>query len=584
MRTNWNRILASTCSAVVLTAFAACQKKEMPPEVSGLLRQTVETQTLPASIRDQKERTRAWEEMRRFYQKRQYQPAWSNVEGPLPRATELIQAIQPLAADGIDPRRYQPERLEALRREVAAIESLDDPQARRRLVDLDVELTNTFLTLASHLATGRLQPETLKVDWYTKPRNVDLDARLETALAQEGNLVKALRGFTPPHEDYARLRTALARHQEIAARGGWPAVPAGPDLKPGDRGGRVQALKARLIATGDLQPGAAGQPQPVYDEAVSAAVVRFQKRHGLETTGKVDEETLAELNVPIQDRIRQIQVNLERWRWMPASLGERYILVNVPEFRLDVIEAGKTAMTMRVVVGKDQSRTPAFSDKMTYLELNPAWNLPDSIATQEVLPKLAGNPGYLASHNMEVVQGWGEDEVVVDASLVDFATIGKPGAQYRLRQRPGPDNPLGQVKFMFPNQFNVYLHDTPADHLFNRAERDFSHGCIRLEKPLELADHLLREDPKWAPQALRAALAKGERTSISLPRPLPVHILYWTAWVEKDGTVQFRKDIYGHDATLEEALADEPPVWVEPAALRGEVRAEAETPGRRASS
>ena len=209
---------------------------------------------------------------------------------------------------------------------------------------------------------------------------------------------------------------------------------------------------------------------------MATAVSHFQRRHGLEVTGKVGKETLAELNVPVEDRIRQIQSNMERWRWMPASLGDRYILVNIPEFRLDLIEAGKPALTMRVVVGKTTSRTPAFSDRMTYLELNPNWNIPASIAKEEILPKLGADPGYLARHDMEMVD--------------------EPGAPNRLRQRPGPANPLGQIKFMFPNEFDIYLHDSPADHLFSQAERDFSHGCIRLEKPVELAAYLLKENPE----------------------------------------------------------------------------------------
>lgn len=570
-------------SFLSLILLAGCQREPdpLPPTVGQLLQQTVQAETLPASIRDQKERLRAWEEMRRFYEKRGYQPAWSDAGGPLPRAQELIQVIPTLGLEGLALNRYQPARLEALRKEVEAIESFDDPQAQRRLVDLDVELTNTFLTLASHLAGGRLQPETLRVDWYTKPRNVDLDARLEAALAKEGDLRKTLQSFSPPHPDYDRLQQALARYKEITARGGWPAVPEGEELKEGATGPRVAALRARLAATGDLpaQPEdkTKAEPAPVFDAALSSAVSRFQQRHGLEVTGTVDDGTLAELNVPVTERIRQLQVNMERWRWMPASLGDRYILVNVPEFHMRLIEGGRTALEMRVVVGKDQSRTPAFSDRMTYLELNPAWNVPGSIVAEEILPALQKNPSYLASHNMDVVRGWGDDEEVVDASMIH--QIGPGSSEYRVRQRPGADNPLGQVKFMFPNEHDIYLHDTPADHLFDRAERDFSHGCIRLEKPMELARYLLREDPKWTPEAVRTALASGEHASIPLPKPLAVHILYWTAWVDESGTVQFRKDVYGHDAKLAEALAEEPPVWIDPAALRGEVRAGSPHPG-----
>src|SRR6185436_15760350 len=341
-------------------------------------------------------------------------------------------------------------------------------------------------------------------------------------------------------------------------------------LVPGVRSESVSRLKARLRAEGDLPapvetppsngttpPGTpqSGRPNAddyVFDNSVTAAVARFQKRYGLEVTGKVDEDTLAEMDVPAAARVRQIELNLERWRWMPSDLGERYIRVNIPEFKMALIDHGKPELEMRVVVGKaQQNRTPVFSDKMTYLELNPAWNIPTGIAEEEILPKAAVDPGYLASHNIEVVQ---------------------EGSQTRLRQRPGPDNPLGQVKFMFPNDFDIYLHDTPADHLFAEAERDLSHGCIRLERPMDLA-HVLLKGSEWTPEKLQEALATGEQKTITLPHPLPVHLLYFTAWVEKDGTVEFRRDVYGHDAKLAKALAEEPIVELDLDAIRGQVRA-----------
>ncbi len=576
----WTVATMAVLLAVCLATGCAKKDKPLPIEVSQLLRQTVQGKALPASLRDQKELQRAWTELQGFYGKHGYQPVWSNARGPRQQAGELIQAIPPLAGDGLDIRRYQPERLRALLQEVKETKSFDDPEAQRRLVDLDVELTYTYLSLASHLATGRLQPEKLHIDWYAKPRNVDLDARLDQALTADspGEIVKILRSLNPPYADYQRLTKALAEYKSIAAKGGWSPVPPGPDLKAGDRGPRVAALRARLAVSGDLaapanpgNPGQPGQPSDSYDGTVAAAVSHFQRRHGLEVTGKVDADTLAELNVPIVDRIRQLQGNLERWRWLPATLGDRYILVNVPEFRLDVVDHGQTPLSMRVIVGKTQSRTPAFSDKMTYIELNPEWNLPTDIVNAEVAPKVATNPSYLASHDMEVVKGWGDKEEVIDPSSVDLSQLAANG--YRLRQRAGDENPLGKVKFMFPNEFDVYLHDTPAHHLFDRAERDFSHGCIRLEKPMDLAAYLLKDDPKWTPEAIQAAIDSGEHKTISLPRPLPVHILYWTAWADADGTVQFRKDIYGHDDALEKALAKEPPVWVDPGTLREDVRA-----------
>lgn len=542
-------------AAFVLTG---CREKEMPPQVAQIIRSTVESETLPASIQEQKERARAWEEMRRFYRQRQFQPAWSTVEGPLPHAGALVEAIPAVAAaEGLDPRRYPADSLAALVKQVEEQKALDSPEARRRLADLDVELTFLYLTLAAHTAVGRVQPETLRIPWEDQSRNIDLDARLAKALqAGEEEVASSLRSLAPPNSRYARLRDALTRYREIAGRGGWPAIPEG--LEKGARGAGVAALRNRLMAEGDLprpqvQEGQQAPPvSDVFDDALAQGLARFQQRHGLEPDGKLGEGTLAELNVPVEQRIRQIEINLERWRWMPSSLGDSYVWVNVPEFRMELIEGGKKTVDMAVVVGKQQSQTPVFSDVMEYIELNPEWNIPKSIAEEEILPKVASDPGYLARNNMEYV---GE------------------GANARIRQRPGPDNPLGQVKFMFPNEHDVYLHDTPADHLFSREERDFSHGCIRLERPVQFAEHLFRGHSEWSGGRIRQTIVSGEQKSIKLPKKLPVHILYFTAWVEDNGTVQFRKDVYGHDQRLGRALAEEPVVPLDLPAMRGDVRA-----------
>jgi murein L,D-transpeptidase YcbB/YkuD len=528
-----------------------CHEKTMPPQVAQIIRSTVESEILPASIKEQKERARAWDEMRRFYQKRQYQPAWSDVKGPRPQAEQLAQAVASVAAtEGLDPRRYQSERLAGLLSQMKEDKSLDSPEAQRRLADLDVEMTFVYLTLAAHTAIGRVQPETLRIHWENQSRNVDLDARLEKALQSE-DVAASLRTLAPPNPRYARLRDALARYREIAKRGGWSKVPE--DLEKGARGAGVLALRNRLTAEGDLPaPPEGQQPAPVFDDAVAQAIARFQQRHGLEPDGKLGEDTVAELNVPVQQRIQQIEINLERWRWLPNTLGDSYVWVNVPEFRMELYDEGRKAIDMAVVVGKQQSQTPVFSDMMEYMELNPEWNIPTSIAEGEILPKLASNPGYLASHNMEFV---GE------------------GANQRIRQRSGPDNPLGQVKFMFPNEHDVYLHDSPADHLFSREERDFSHGCIRLERPVQLAEYLLRDKPEWRGTKVREAILSGEQRTVKLPKKLPVHILYFTAWVEDNGVVNFRKDVYGHDQKLAAALAQEPVVPLDLPALRGDVRA-----------
>lgn len=588
--------------ALLFVLCAACARggvgeATLPATVGELVRATLEA-PVPAEIKGEEERRHVWADMRRFYRKRLWHPAWFDAAGARPAAQSLLEAIPIVAREGIEPAHYRREELAAYLAALQDPASFEDPQVQRRLVAADLRFTYAFMTLAHHLAVGRFKPGSIKAEWYTKPRDPNLGELLTAMIEKPEALGSGLEALAPPHEAYGRLRTALRVYRDIAAAGGWPVVPPGPTLKKGATGERVAALRERLAASGDLAdetaagPAAEGEekeeeeekaprgwlakrraraeakaeakaaaeaaaaaaqaPPAVYDEALEAAVRRFQARHGLEETGTVGKATLAALNVPVAERVRQIELNLERWRWMPGDLGERHIFVNVPAYGLRVVEGKETALAMKVIVGKDQSRTPAFSDQMTYLELNPWWNIPPSIEKNEIMPKVASDPGYLARNDMEIVSDGGES---------------------RIRQRPGPANPLGQIKFMFPNQFNIYLHDTPADHLFDVAERGFSHGCIRIEKPMELAEYLLRGDPKWSRAALQAAIDTGENRSIKLPRPIPVHILYWTAWMEPDGTVQFRDDLYGHDAELAKALAEEPPVDLDLRGLQEALRA-----------
>ncbi len=560
------------------------RSQPLPQQVSQFLRDAVHSQPSLAALRDSQETAGAWHDLQNFYGKRDYRPVWSTSEGPSRQASALIAAIPTLAAEGVDAKRYSVERLAALAQEVRDTKSFDDADAQHRLADLDVELTYTYFSLVEDLAAGTLQPEKLGVEWSVKRTATDSNLPgLEQALGAKtpGEMLKTFRSASPRQAGYQRLTQALAGYRAIAARGGWGEVPAGPPLKLGESGPRVAALRARLVASDDLAapapvtpaaPGTtpAAAAASTYDEAVAAAVSHFQRRHGLEPTGKVNDDTLAELNVPVADRIRQIEVNQERWRWMPASLGDRYILVNVPDFRLDVMEGAEPGLSMRVIVGKPKSHTPNFSSRMSYLELNPDWNLPDDIAAHEIAPKLAANPGYLASHGMELIRGWAGKEETVDPASVDLTKLGK-GSPYRVRQKSGEDNALGRVKFLFPNPFDVYLHGTPTQSLFARTVRSFSHGCVRLEKPAELAAYLLRDDPKWTLEDIQAAIASGEHKTVHLPKPLPVYILYWTAWVDADGTVELRRDLYGHDAKVAQALTHEPPVWIERHSLRPEV-------------
>jgi murein L,D-transpeptidase YcbB/YkuD len=283
-----------------------------------------------------------------------------------------------------------------------------------------------------------------------------------------------------------------------------------------------------------------------------------------------DYATLAALDVPIERRIRQLELNMERWRWMEGDLGNRYILVNLPDFLLTVVDGGQVAMTMRVIVGKARLQTPVFSDLMTQIVLNPAWHIPDTIAAREIAPALLRDPDYLRRKGYEIKRRDGGPGGIDPATLGDDATrkLGTPGSPFRLVQPPGSDNALGHYKFVVADEFDVYLHDTPSSRLFARTERDFSHGCVRLEKPAELASYLLADDPKWTPEAIADAVAAGQTVTIPLHRPLPVHILYQTAWVDAGGAVELRDDVYGHDRWLEDGLAAETPLWDDLAALR----------------
>jgi len=346
------------------------------------------------------------------------------------------------------------------------------------------------------------------------------------------------------------LRNVLASYRAQASNGGWPIVPANLKLKPGQKSPHIEVLARRLTASGDY-PGPTATPGSpgVYDTTLQEAVKRFQRRHGLTDDGVVSPAVIAEMNVPLERRIAQIELNLERWRWLPRDLGERHILVNIPEYRLEVWDRGRVPVTMRVVVGKTDTPTPIFNDEMTHVVFSPYWNVPPDIAQGETLPEVMKDPGFLERTNMEVVDSEGN---TLDPSSIDL----QDPAKYRFRQRPGAHNSLGLVKFMFPNQFNVYLHDTPSDSLFARASRSFSHGCVRLEQPFALAQYVLGDQPEWTRERIDQAMHALEEKHVKIRKPIPVYLAYWTARVAADGILQFRKDIYGIDARLTALLAE----------------------------
>ena len=487
-----------------------------------------------------------------FYKGRDYRPAWSQ-DGRLTQADQLMTAVEEAYGDGLTPDYYHLSLIKSLagRLEKEAHADL------ALLADLDMLLTDAFITLSCHLSGGCVNPATIESEWFAKRQNVDVSAVLEKALRKK-EIREALERLRPAQASYDRLRQALALYREMAFRGGWPLVSAGPTLKKGSVSDRVAELMKRLAASGDLKSGAKGAD--LFNEDLKQAVMVFQKRHGLKTDGAVGPDTLNALNVPLKERIRQIELNMERMRWILGNVEQRSIVVNIANFQLEVIENGESVLSMKVVVGKRYWDTPIFTARMTDLILNPWWNIPDSIARKEILKKIKKNPHYLSEQKIEVLKGWGPREESVDPETVDWSKITAKTLAYRFRQEPGPLNPLGRLKFLFPNKFDVYLHDTPAKRLFSENVRMFSHGCTRLEKPLELAEYVLRDDPRWTREKLVSAIEEGAEQKVRIPHPVNVHFLYLTAWVDEKGVVEFRDDIYGRDKRLDDALRRNPPL------------------------
>ena len=309
-----------------------------------------------------------------------------------------------------------------------------------------------------------------------------------------------------------------------------------------------------MIISGDLEE-VNEQHSDLFDDEMVLAVRRFQERHGRTVDGIVGPKTLSDLNVSVEQRVCQIELNLERWQQLPYDLGERFIMVNTASFQLEVVEKNRRLMKMRVVAGRRSRCTPEVSGELTYLVLNPYWNIPHSIAKLDILPKIQEDPHYLMRQNIIVFKNWESDSPKIDAQSIDWSRVTEKGFSFKLRQEPGPRNALGRIKFVFPSQFSVYLHDTPAQSLFEKTQRDFSSGCVRIEKPIELASLLLKSEPKWTRKKILDTIHSGKTQVIWLSEKIPVHLSYWTAWVDENEMIHFRDDIYGRDKSLESLLS-----------------------------
>jgi L,D-transpeptidase YcbB len=483
-----------------------------------------------------------------FYKGRAYQPAWSRA-GRLILVDMLIKELDAAYGDGLSPAYYHLERIRSLVDD-AGRELSHDPE---RLADLDILLTDSFLTLACHLSAGCSNPLPAASQWYAKSSRVDVSTLLEQAL-MENRISGVLAGLRPEKGIYIRLKSSLAQYRELASKGEWPVLPAGPSLKKGSRSHRVAELRKRLAVSGELNADEAGGGN-IFDAGLERSVIAFQKRHGLDGNGVVGRETRSALNVPLKQRIRQMALNMERLRWIHGNLGERHIFVNIADFQMNVVEKDKPVLSMKVVVGKPSQNTPVFTAKMTHIVINPSWHIPKSIIQKEILGKIAKNPDYLASQDIEVLEHNGHP---VAPQTIDWSTMPENASQYRFRQKPGVRNALGHMKFIFPNSYDVYLHDTPSRRLFSRNVRAFSHGCVRIENPIGLAEYLFRDDLVWTRDKLISAIGKGAEKVVRISQPIDVHLIYLTSWVDEGYILHFRNDIYGSDKSFNEALRKRP--------------------------
>ena len=544
-------------TALLALLFAAAGVDAYPVPLSDQLRTRIENERARHQFTCRKELICGTKELPRYYASRAYRPIWIENEDFITLAESLIEYVHSTRHDGLNPHDYHLVNLQLLLKHIKAYAASGNSAPPDMLIDLELLLTDAFLLLGSHLLAGRVDPEIIHTEWVPLYPEANLTQAMQTAIDSR-QIAAVLNNLTPPHTGYRALKKALQHYREIEKSGGWPRLPVDSEWNTGDSGARYAQLRRRLELVGDI-PVETGPSRYLFDNSLERGLRRFQYRHGLKVNGRMDKETLALLNVGAAQRVKQIELNLERWRWIPHEMGRRRIEVNIADYRLDVIENEKSVLSMRVVVGREYRKTPVFSEQMTYMVINPYWNIPQKLAYEDILPRVRRNPGYLKRRNIKVFESWHRDAPEIDPKAVDWSGIKKDTFVYKFRKEPGPYNDLGRIKFMFPNKFAVYLHDTPSRKLFSKTSRSLSSGCIRIEKPIELAEYLLRDDPRWTREKIEAAIKTRERQVVRLPRNIPVHLLYRTVWVDSRGLLQFREDIYNRDNPLFTALTERPP-------------------------
>jgi murein L,D-transpeptidase YcbB/YkuD len=477
-----------------------------------------------------------------FYERRDFSPTWTNPD----QVGELLELVLASRDDGLEPDDYHAEQIEYVYRAM----SRGDTPTPRQLAALELLFSDSLLRLGFHELYGRVDPSSLDPRWNFNSRPIGPDPlqTLQNAIDSR-SLIEFADKFFARGPLYLQLRTALKEYRQIKADGGWPNVPDGPTLKAGMSDERVAKIAKRLVITGDIAD-AAMDADNIYSDDLVRGVTLFQERHGLETDGAIGPSTLEALNVPVETRIDQLRINLERARWVLGGIENDFIVVNIAGFRAYLVNESKVIWETKVQVGKTYHQTPVFRDEMAYVVMNPTWTVPYSIASKEMLPRIQSDPDYFKTRTFDVRNRAGEN---VDPETIDWSKHSRRNLPYTFVQRPGPRNALGRIKFIFPNQYSVYLHDTPSKSLFGRSERAFSHGCIRTQNPFDLAELLLR--PKgWDRERIDAQIESQETKTVHLAEPLPILLLYWTTDIGPNGEQHFYKDVYERDEKILAAL------------------------------
>ena len=482
-----------------------------------------------------------------FYQKRSFMPAWTNGTKVLPAAKQLLNCLQTSASHGLLPQDYH---LTELTQMIGLVESSIPEQLHLSTVaSLDILLSDAYILLGTHYLEGKIEPTKHNPNWSISKKAIGMAFYLEKAITDNTDICASLDALAPVHPEYQQLREILQIYQSLY----WQPIQADWNilLQKGSRSPLVLNLRERLKITGDLAPDA--EQTDFFDKDLEKAVMKFQRRHGMFYDGLVRSNVVNALNVTVDERIQQIKANLERWRWMPDNLGTAHIAINIPEYILEMWDNGRRVYRDLVVVGRERYQTASFSDSIEYLVLNPYWNMPKSIAKNELSFAVQDDIEHFANQDIHVFKNNKE----VDPKTIDWFTADYD--KYFFRQHSNSENPMGLVKFIFPNEFDIYMHDTPTKNIFNYSRRSHSHGCVRLNEPMKYAQFLLDNyNTSWDSLRVKRALAnQDDETIVRFPKPIPIHLMYWTVFIDEDtGELNFREDLYLWDRDLSKLLAE----------------------------